>query len=174
MDDTVWQAWQKVEDKKPWRGNLDILKYEQEFVLQPKMYDDSKTLFWIADTDIRLWFVDNPFKSPVPGHEETFPGNNIANFDERWKWVESGVTGISVECALDVSISELTKGIPHGQIGVTTVAKVRQIGGDVIRTSGRSPYHATLTGLSAAQMSNLLTPTTSNPNRSNNLPRRKL
>jgi len=29
--------------------------------------------------------------------------------------------------------------IPHGQIGVTTVGEVRNAGGDVIRTSGRSP-----------------------------------
>jgi hypothetical protein len=79
----------------------------------------------------------------------------------------SGVTGISVESAIGLSIGELAAKIPHGQIGVTTVGEVRAIGGDVIRTSGRSPYHATLTGLTPQQISNLLTPTIYNPAKSN-------
>lgn len=74
-----------------------------------------------------------------------------------------GVTGISVESAIGLSIGELAAKIPHGQVGVTTVGEVRAIGGDVIRTSGRSPYHATLTGLTPQQISNLLTPTIYNP-----------
>src|SRR4029450_5460626 len=77
----------------------------------------------------------------------------------------SGVTGISVECALGVPVAELAAAIPHGQIGVTTVGAVRQAGGDVIRTTGRSPYHATLTGLRPEQVSGLLTPTIPNPAR---------
>ena len=75
----------------------------------------------------------------------------------------SGVTGISVESAADRTVEELVKMIPHGQIGVTTVENVRKAGGDVIRTSGRSPYHATLTGLAAEKASQLLTPTMPNP-----------
>jgi hypothetical protein len=55
--------------------------------------------------------------------------------------------------------------IPHGQVGVTIIAAVRQAGGDVIRTSGRSPNHATLTGLSPEKISDLLTPTMPNPSR---------
>lgn len=77
----------------------------------------------------------------------------------------SGVTGVSVESAAGVSVAELAKAIPHGQVGVTTVGEVRKAGGDVIRTSGRNPYHATLTGLTPEQASNLLTPTISNPAR---------
>ena len=75
----------------------------------------------------------------------------------------SGITGISVECATDVTITQLAMLIPHGQIGVTTVGEVRKAGGDVIRTSGRSPYHATLTGLTPKRASRLLTPTLPNP-----------
>ena len=75
----------------------------------------------------------------------------------------SGVTGISVECALGLSVADLVAAIPHGQVGVTTVGQVRQAGGDVIRTSGRSPNHATLTGLKPEQISLLLTPTIPNP-----------
>ena len=77
----------------------------------------------------------------------------------------SGVTGISVECAVGLSVVELAAVIPHGQVGVTTVGEVRTPGGDVIRTSGRSPNHATLTGLTPEQISNLLTPTVPNPTR---------
>jgi hypothetical protein len=43
------------------------------------------------------------------------------------------------------------------------VRKVRQAGGDVIRTSGRSLNHATLTGLTPEQISLLLTPIIPNP-----------
>ena len=74
----------------------------------------------------------------------------------------SGVTGVSVECALGVSVAELAAAIPHGQIGVTTAGAVRQAGGDVVRTTGRSPYHATFTGLTPEQVSRLLTPTIPN------------
>jgi len=77
----------------------------------------------------------------------------------------SGITGISVECAVELSVAELALAIPHGQVGVTTVAKVRSEGGDVIRTSGRSLNHATLTGLTPEQASLLLTPTIPNPSR---------
>lgn len=50
---------------------------------------------------------------------------------------------------------------------MTTVGEVRALGGDVIRTSGRSPHHATLTGLTPEQISCLLTPTIINPAKSN-------
>ena len=75
----------------------------------------------------------------------------------------SGVTGISVESAAGGSVRELSAPIPHGQVGVTTVGKVRRKGGEVIQTSGRSPNHATLTGLSSQQIHQLLTPTVPNP-----------
>ncbi|MBD2312657.1 flavoredoxin [Desertifilum sp. FACHB-1129] len=75
----------------------------------------------------------------------------------------SGITGISVECAVGLSVAELAAAIPHSQVGVTTVADVRSLGGDVIRTSGRSSNHATLTGLTPEQVSLLLTPTIPNP-----------
>jgi hypothetical protein len=74
----------------------------------------------------------------------------------------SGVTGISVECGLGLSIAELSISIPHRQVGITTVREVRQAGGDVIRTSGRSRNHATLTGLTPEKVSLLLTPTIPN------------
>jgi hypothetical protein len=55
----------------------------------------------------------------------------------------SGVSEISVESAAGVPVEQLASAIPHGQIGVTTIDEVREAGGDVVRTSGRSPNHAT-------------------------------
>jgi hypothetical protein len=77
----------------------------------------------------------------------------------------SGVTGVSVECGAGVPVEVLAGGLPHGQVGVTTVGAVRAAGGDVVRTAGRSPHHATLTGLSPDESSRLLTPTIPNPAR---------
>jgi hypothetical protein len=77
----------------------------------------------------------------------------------------TGVTGVSVESAAGSSVAELAAAIPHGQIGVTTVSAVREAAGDVVRTTGRSPHHATLTGLTPEQASRLLVPTKPNPAR---------
>lgn len=74
----------------------------------------------------------------------------------------AGVTGVSVECGT-VSATQLASGVPHGSVGITTVGAIRAAGGDVVRTSGRSPTHATLTGLSPDEMSELLSPTVPNP-----------
>ena len=76
----------------------------------------------------------------------------------------SRVIGISVESGLGLSVMELFSKIPHRQLGVTTVGAVRNLGGDIIRTSARIPNHATLTGLSPESISILLTPTIPNPN----------
>ncbi len=75
----------------------------------------------------------------------------------------SGVTGISVECGQGLSVEELCTSIPHGQVGVTTVEAIRAAGGDVIRTSGRSPQHATLIGLTPDEIGFLLNPTIPKP-----------
>lgn len=75
----------------------------------------------------------------------------------------AGVTGASVECREGLSVEELAANVPHGQVGVTTVGAVRAAGGEVVRTSGRSPNHATLTGLAPDEASRLLTPTVPNP-----------
>ena len=75
----------------------------------------------------------------------------------------SGTTGVSVECASGLTVEQLGAFIPHGQIGVTTVAAVRSMGGDVVRTNGHSRNHATLTGLTPEEMSTLLTPTVRKP-----------
>src|SRR2546425_983850 len=66
------------------------------------------------------------------------------------------IEGVSVNAAPGVSVQELTApnphtgypGIPHNQVGVTTVEAIRAAGGDVVSAPTRTnPYHATLSGL---------------------------
>ncbi len=85
--------------------------------------------------------------------------------EERYGPHPSGVIGASVEAAPGLTAGELAANLPHGQVGVTTVGRVRAAGGDVVRTKGRSPNHATMTGLSPNETSRLLTPTQPNPAR---------
>ena len=63
---------------------------------------------------------------------------------------------------MGLSVAELAVVIPHGHIGMTTVGAVRHMGGDVVRTPGRSLNHATLTGLTPEQIHELLTPLITN------------
>lgn len=89
--------------------------------------------------------------------------------------VESGgsIQGVSVNAAPGLSVQELIApnpntgypGIPHNQIGVTTVGAIRAAGGDVIPSPTRiNPYHATVSGLTPEQASQLFRPTIRNPN----------
>src|SRR2546423_1274225 len=81
---------------------------------------------------------------------------------------------VSVNSAPGRSLEELTAanpqtgypGIPHNQVGVTTVGAVRAAGGDVVPAPTRSnPYHAVLSGVTAEQASTLFRPTVKNPSR---------
>src|SRR5437867_836798 len=75
----------------------------------------------------------------------------------------SGITGFSAECGEGLSVGQLSAFIPHGQVGVTTVGQIRAAGGNVVRTSGRTPHHVTVTGLDPEEASPLFTPTIPNP-----------
>jgi hypothetical protein len=81
---------------------------------------------------------------------------------------------VSVNAAPSLSVQELTApnestgypGIPHNQVGVTTVGRVRALGGDVVPLPRKNnPHHATLGGLTPKQASSLFRPTAKNPNR---------
>ena len=87
---------------------------------------------------------------------------------------EGKLEGVSVNRALGLSVQELTApnpqtgypGIPHNQVGVTTVGAVRAAGGEVVPAPTRAnPYHAILSGLTPEQASKLFQPTVKNPNR---------
>jgi hypothetical protein len=104
---------------------------------------------------------------PLPDNALVMRGglNRPEDIERRTGTHPSGISGVSVECAPGKTVEQLSAAIPHGQVGVTTVGKVRQAGGDVVRTAGRSPNHATLSGLTPEQASQLLTPTFPNPAR---------
>jgi hypothetical protein len=81
---------------------------------------------------------------------------------------------VSVNAAAGMSVDQLTAGdpttgypgIPHTQVGETTVGTIRAAGGDVVRSpTKRNPNHATLSGLTPDQASALFQPTVLNPNR---------
>jgi hypothetical protein len=83
------------------------------------------------------------------------------------------IQGVSVNAAPGVSVQALTApnphtgypGIPHNQVGATTVGTIRAAGGDVVSSPTRTnPYHATLSGLTPEQASQLCRPTVKNPN----------
>ena len=90
--------------------------------------------------------------------------------------VDSGgkVQGVSVNAAPGLSMKELTApnsqtgypGIPHSQVGVTAVGKIRALGGDVVPSPRKkNTNHATLSGLTPQQASSLFRPTIKNPRR---------
>jgi hypothetical protein len=82
---------------------------------------------------------------------------------------------VSVNAAAGLSLADLTKpnprggypGVPHRQVGVTTVGRIRAAGGEVIpKPTRRNPHHAVLKGLTPDQAARLFQPTAPNPNRS--------
>src|SRR5690348_11208050 len=84
------------------------------------------------------------------------------------------VQGVPVNCAPGLSVQALTAatpetgypGIPNNQVGVSTVGAVRAAGGQVSPSPTRTnPHHATLSGLTPQQASDLFRPTVPNPNR---------
>jgi hypothetical protein len=90
--------------------------------------------------------------------------------------IEDGglLQGVSVNAAAGASVEQLTAvnpttgypGIPHNQIGVTTVGAIRAAGGDVTPSPRRNnPLHATLSGITPERASALFRPTQPNPNR---------
>ena len=76
------------------------------------------------------------------------------------------LNGVSVNSAPGKSLEELTRSIPNGRVGVTTVGKVRAAGGDVIPSpTPNNPDHCTLCGISPKQAEELFTPTIPNPSK---------
>ena len=82
--------------------------------------------------------------------------------------------GVSVNSAAGLPLEALTgpipltgyPGIPNNQVGVTTVGAIRACGGDVVPSPTRTnPNHATLSGITPQQASDLFRPTRRNPHR---------
>jgi hypothetical protein len=66
------------------------------------------------------------------------------------------LSGVSVNSAANRTIGQLTQGVPHRQVGVTTVGDIRRAGGQVVPDPTRgNPHHALVSGVSAAKLSEL-------------------
>jgi hypothetical protein len=87
---------------------------------------------------------------------------------------EGTLQGVSVNAAPGLSVQELAApnpqtgypGIRNNQVGVATVGAIRACGGDVVPSPTRTnPNHATLSGLTPQQASDLFRPTVANPSR---------
>ena len=109
-------------------------------------------------------------------------GQNLPENFAQGSGVTAGDDGklqaVSVNSGSGLSVEELTApnpptrypGIPNNQVGVSTVGAIRACGGEVVPSPTRTnPHHATLSGLTPQQASELFRPTMPNPNR----PKRK-
>ncbi len=124
--------------------------------------------------------ADSP-KTPLPDDARVVRGGqNLPIHFAKGSGVAVGegekLENVSVNCAPDLSLEELTAsnpptgypGIPHNQVGVTTVGAIRAAGGDVVPSPTRTnPNHAALSGLTPEQASRLFCPTIKNPNKRN-------
>ncbi len=100
--------------------------------------------------------------------------DNFANGSGVTVSADGTLQGVSVNAAPGLSVQELTAanpqtgypGILNNQVGVTTVGAVRAKGGDVVPSPTRTnKNHATLSGLTSQDASDLFRPTAPNPNR---------
>lgn len=73
---------------------------------------------------------------------------------------------ISVNTWPNTTVAELAAGVPHGQIGVSTIAAIVAAGGAITADPRpENPYHALLGGITAETASRLFSPTIPNPAR---------
>ena len=90
-----YSAWKKISMGNVWEGNRDLLLHEQRDVLQPTLYANHPYSWYLSDTwggIILNW--GNVLKSPVPNDDTEFTSGinqNIANFNQRWKWIENHI-----------------------------------------------------------------------------------
>jgi len=90
-------------------------------------------------------------------------GNSVEGIASATGTHPSGPHGFSAESANGATLCNLCANIPNAQVGVTTVGEIRAAGGNVVPTSGKSPNHATVTGINPETANKLLTPTQPNP-----------
>jgi hypothetical protein len=93
LDWRALRGWQQIDEGRRaqnqdlvWQGNTTLLHFEQKQVLQPVVYDRNQALW----QEIAGWVP-----SPIPGHREAFEdftrGGNIADFAQRWAWIEQSM-----------------------------------------------------------------------------------
>ena len=89
---------------------------------------------------------------------------SFANGSGVSKAADGTLNGVSTQCKPGATVDELAGAFKHNQVGVTTAGEIRALGGRVT-LDGRSgnPNHATVDGLTPAQLERLFTPTMPNP-----------
>ena len=72
--------------------------------------------------------------------------------------------GLSVNCAPDKTVAELSAGMPNRRIGVTSVGAVRAVGGEVnADPTIYNPYHCLIENIPADAAQTLFNPPVLNP-----------
>lgn len=67
------------------------------------------------------------------------------------------VNGVSVNSAPGKTVGELSQGLPHGKVGVTTVGEVRAAGGNVVPSpTANNPNHCTMCGVTPQKASDTM------------------
>jgi RHS repeat-associated protein len=133
--------------------------------------DWAKTAHGAPYPDIKIGIV---FSAPALADDalvvrggSTTGANSVDGISAGMGTHPSGITGFSAESAAAKTVEQLVQESPmtsrYGQVGCCTVGEVRAAGGDVIPTSGQSPNHATVTGITPQQAHELLTPTIPSP-----------
>ncbi|MBL0320049.1 MAG: hypothetical protein IPP74_12300 [Alphaproteobacteria bacterium] len=91
--------------------------------------------------------------------EDTFINGSGVSVDEY-----GNLHGVSVNSSPGKSLAELSETIPHKQVGVTSVGKIKEAGGTIVLSPTKNnPNHATLSGISPKAAESLMTPTIKNP-----------
>ncbi len=100
IPDRVIEAWRKINRSKEennadlcWEGNTELLRYEQEIILQNGIYTPKRD-FWgtLSDRSDLLENFGLPLlESPIPGDDDNFhdavDNGDVGNFEHRWQWI---------------------------------------------------------------------------------------
>jgi len=100
LDRTAFDAWQTIDRGQStgnqdlvWQGNASLLRYEQQNVLQPSIYDSDRST-WQKMSSWPISWVQH-IESPIPGDNMSFNnykgGGDIGNFDDRWRWISESM-----------------------------------------------------------------------------------
>ena len=90
LDQEVYEAWRQIDEGRRteestliWAGNTGLLKFEQESVLQPGVYQGNQAIW-----DILADWVPSPIPTLVETFRDFHADGNIGVFEERWRWIE--------------------------------------------------------------------------------------
>ena len=90
LDEGVYAAWVQIDEGRRtnnpdliWAGNTGLLKFEQEQVLQPGVYQSNQALW-----DILADWIPSPIPTLVETFRDFHAAGNIGVFEERWSWIE--------------------------------------------------------------------------------------